>query len=127
MTENSQLKPELKKGGDLLRLNLTAVPPTPIHLWVRVMDSAPPAPSSKSVNSLSPSAKHLLSAKEVARVLGIGERTVWRHRQAGQLPPPLIVGGRTLWHRPDIEEWIREQKRAAAHQRHLPHHNKHKG
>lgn len=119
--------PQLKQGGELLLLNLTSPPPAPIHLWVRVLDSAPPTPPNKRATSLPLSAKQFLSAKEVGRLLGIGERTVWRHRQAGRLPTPLIVGGRTLWHQADIEEWIRDQKCAAANQRRPPRHNKQKG
>lgn len=127
MKELSHPKPTLTKNGELLLLNLTEPPPAPIHLWVRVTDSAPPAPPSKPTNSVAPREKQLLSAEEVAQVLGIGERTVWRHRQAGRLPPPLAVGGRTLWHRADIEDWIREKKRAAANQRPSTRHNKHRG
>lgn len=98
----------------------------PTCRWIRVDAAALPFTRSTTAPP-AVAEKNFLAATDVARLLGIGERTVWRHRQAGRLPPPLVVGGRTLWHRADIEEWIREQKRAAANQRRSPRYNKQKG
>jgi predicted DNA-binding transcriptional regulator AlpA len=95
--------------------------------WLRVRPVALPSTPSSPYHRPSVADKNFLTAVDVARLLGIGERTVWRHRQAGRLPPPLAVGGRTLWHRADIEDWIREKKHAAANQRRSTRHNKHKG
>lgn len=51
----------------------------------------------------------LLGVVDVARVLGLGERTVWRLSGSGELPAPLKIGGRRLWHRPTLEKFLSEQ------------------
>jgi excisionase family DNA binding protein len=48
----------------------------------------------------------LLSAREVASVLGISERQVWRMVSAGELPAPKNVGTLTKWRRSEIEAWV---------------------
>ncbi len=48
----------------------------------------------------------LLTASEVARVLRISERSVWRLCADGKLPSPLHVGGAARWKKSDIEEWF---------------------
>lgn len=52
----------------------------------------------------------LLTAREVAQVLRISERSVWRLCAEKKLPAPLHVGGAARWPKNEIEEWI---KRAA--------------
>lgn len=59
----------------------------------------------------------LLSAAEVDRVLGIGERTVWRltsRGRAGQggFPRPIRIGEKTVrWRWKDIERYLEKQAR----------------
>jgi len=48
----------------------------------------------------------LLSAKEVAGILGISERQVWRIVSVGELPAPKSVGTLTKWRRSEIEAWV---------------------
>lgn len=48
----------------------------------------------------------LLSAKELAKMLAVSVRTVWRLRSAGQLPIPVMIGGSCRWKLRDIEEWL---------------------
>lgn len=50
----------------------------------------------------------LLRAADVAKLLAVSTRTVWRLRDAGQLPRPLRLGGGHLirWRRSDIETFI---------------------
>lgn len=49
----------------------------------------------------------LISAKEVARRLGLSERTVWRLNSAGKLPKPVSVGGKTKrWRPEEIAAWV---------------------
>ena len=48
----------------------------------------------------------LLSVEEVANMLGVSARTVWRRRSAGEMPEPIQVGGLTKWRREDIEGFI---------------------
>jgi excisionase family DNA binding protein len=48
----------------------------------------------------------LLSAGEVASILGISERQVWRMNSAEELPAPKTVGSLTKWRRSEIEAWV---------------------
>jgi excisionase family DNA binding protein len=50
----------------------------------------------------------LLSAGEVARVLGVSTRTLWRLQSGGRLPEPVRLGGSTRWRVSDIERWVAE-------------------
>jgi len=50
----------------------------------------------------------LLSVDQLARLLDVSVRTVWRLRDAGKLPPPLRIGGGVRWRRADIQNWIAE-------------------
>ena len=56
----------------------------------------------------------LLKAKDVARVLGVGERTVWRmaSRAAagfGEFPGPIQIGRHVVrWRWQDIEKFLSE-------------------
>lgn len=50
----------------------------------------------------------LLDVKELAELLGISTRQVWRLRDAGAMPMPLSLGdGRCLrWNGEIIKEWL---------------------
>jgi len=48
----------------------------------------------------------LLNAKEVASMLGISERTVWRLRDAGKLPAPVRLGSSVRWNRASLVQFI---------------------
>jgi len=50
--------------------------------------------------------KTLLNAEEVAAMLGVSERTLWRLLSAGRVPKPVRFGRSTRWRLADIEEWI---------------------
>ncbi len=50
----------------------------------------------------------LLSADQLARILDVSVRTIWRLRDTGRLPPPLRIGGGVRWRRADIQNWIEE-------------------
>ncbi|CAG0986345.1 hypothetical protein PHYC_02045 [Phycisphaerales bacterium] len=56
----------------------------------------------------------LLRAREVSRLLAISVRGVWRLASAGQIPPPVRVGGATRWRASDIHEFIGGQKAHAS-------------
>lgn len=51
----------------------------------------------------------LLSVADVARILGVGVRTIRRWRGEGKLPPALEFGGLLRWRRDAVEEWIAER------------------
>lgn len=57
-----------------------------------------------SASSLSEPA--LITAGELARMLHISTRTLWRMKSAGQLPPPLRLGGAVRWRVEEIRKWI---------------------
>jgi excisionase family DNA binding protein len=49
----------------------------------------------------------LIDAREVARRLGLSERTVWRLTAAGKLPNPILIGGKSKrWRAEDIRAWV---------------------
>jgi predicted DNA-binding transcriptional regulator AlpA len=48
----------------------------------------------------------LVSAKDLAAMLGIGLRTLRAHDSAGRLPRPLRIGGRVVWRVSEIEAWV---------------------
>ena len=57
----------------------------------------------------------LLTARQVAQVLGLGERTVWRMTSrsragCGPFPRPVRVGPKAVrWRWPDIEKYLQKQ------------------
>jgi len=50
----------------------------------------------------------LLTADEVAQLLGISTRTLWRLSRGGRCPLPLRIGGNTRWRRSEVERWVTE-------------------
>ena len=48
----------------------------------------------------------LLSTADIARILGIGERSVRRWRSEGALPPAIEIGRSSYWKATVIEQWI---------------------
>ena len=62
-------------------------------------------PDSRSVHDN----RLLIGVAEVSRVTGLGERTIWRLAGSGDLPAPLKIGGRRLWHLPTLEQFIADQ------------------
>lgn len=54
----------------------------------------------------------MIDVKEVATILNVSTRTVWRLVSAAELPQPIRFGGNVRWQLSDIEEWI--ETRAAA-------------
>lgn len=48
----------------------------------------------------------LVKATEVAELLGVSTRTLWRLLSEGRLPQPVRLGGNTRWRLADVESWI---------------------
>jgi excisionase family DNA binding protein len=48
----------------------------------------------------------LLTADEVAAMLGVSERTLWRLLSAGKVPKPVRFGRNTRWRVDEVKEWI---------------------
>ncbi len=48
----------------------------------------------------------LVNAAELARILSIGQRTLWRLLADGKLIAPVRIGGNTRWRVDEVETWI---------------------
>jgi excisionase family DNA binding protein len=52
----------------------------------------------------------LLTVADVAQMLNLGERTIWRLRDRGAMPAPVRLGGAIRgairWNRQTLAEWI---------------------
>lgn len=48
----------------------------------------------------------LLTAADVASLLKVSKRTLWRMQSAGRLPSPIRIGGIVRWRLVEVEEWI---------------------
>jgi predicted DNA-binding transcriptional regulator AlpA len=47
-----------------------------------------------------------LRSKEVAQLLGIGERSLFRHVKSGAFPRPMRLGRSLRWSRIAVLDWI---------------------
>ncbi len=50
----------------------------------------------------------LIDKVEAARLTSLSPRTVDRFVSCGKFPPPLRVGGRRLWNRQALIEWVND-------------------
>lgn len=50
----------------------------------------------------------LLTAEQVAELMNISERSVWRHLSAGKLLEPVRIGGCVRWNRERMIRWIQD-------------------
>lgn len=48
----------------------------------------------------------LLTIRELARILKVSQRSIWRLVAAGKLSKPLYVGGSARWRGDYIKHWI---------------------
>ena len=48
--------------------------------------------------------------KEVARLVGVSESTIVCWVKAKTFPQPFAVGGRTSFHRPEIDKWLANKR-----------------
>ncbi len=48
----------------------------------------------------------LIAAADLARLLDISTRALWRLRSAGRLPQPIRLGGAVRWRLAEIKQWI---------------------
>jgi excisionase family DNA binding protein len=54
----------------------------------------------------------VLNVKQVASVLNVSVRHVYRMADGGLMPKPLKLGGLNRWHRRAIDEWLAGGARA---------------
>lgn len=48
----------------------------------------------------------LISADELAKLMQVSERTLWRLLSAGKVPQPVRIGRNTRWRYAEVREWI---------------------
>ncbi|MGA2253574.1 MAG: helix-turn-helix domain-containing protein [Thermoguttaceae bacterium] len=48
----------------------------------------------------------LITAAELAKLLHVSTRTLWRLRSAGELPEAVRLGGTVRWRFAEIKKWI---------------------
>lgn len=48
----------------------------------------------------------LLTPKELAELLGVSIRSIWRRINDGTIPEPVRIGRLVRWHRQTIENWL---------------------
>ena len=48
----------------------------------------------------------LIGAEELARMMDVSERTLWRLLSAGKVPPPVRIGRSTRWRLAEVRDWI---------------------
>lgn len=56
----------------------------------------------------------LLTAKELASVLDVSLRTIWRRRKDGSMPQPVRVGRSIRWRLLEVRQWIAQASVARA-------------
>ncbi len=61
------------------------------------------SPSDNDASQVRPT---LITAAELAQMMQISVRTLWRLRSAGQIPQPLRIGGNTRWRLDEVHQWI---------------------
>jgi prophage regulatory protein len=47
-----------------------------------------------------------ISARDLAKLLGISLRQCWRLNSAGRLPRPIRLGGSVRWKRAEVQQWF---------------------
>lgn len=108
--------------GDLLRKSLVeafkaAIPashPAPAVTPPPPAPVPPPQPSKPSPPQVVqpvpqqavPDESLLLDTKQVAELLGIGERTLWRWSRSGIAPRPIKIGKTVRFSADEIREWV---------------------
>ncbi len=50
----------------------------------------------------------LITAEEVARMMNVSTRTLWRLLSAGRFPQPVRFGGNTRWRVAEVLRWIED-------------------
>jgi excisionase family DNA binding protein len=50
----------------------------------------------------------LIDAAELARQMGISERTLWRLLSARKVPEPVRIGRNTRWRLAEVSRWIEQ-------------------
>ncbi|MEX0702386.1 MAG: helix-turn-helix domain-containing protein [Planctomycetales bacterium] len=47
-----------------------------------------------------------LTPEDLAKMLKVSERTLWRLLSGGKIPEPVRIGGSTRWRLAEVQEWV---------------------
>lgn len=72
---------------------------------LRIHTPADP-PAAIAIAGADPLAPLVADAKGLAKLLGLGVRTIRTHDAAGKLPMPLKLGGRVVWRLDELRAWL---------------------
>ena len=50
----------------------------------------------------------LMTVEQVAELLAVASRTVWRLNSKGAIPKPIKFGGNVRWRGGDLQKWLNE-------------------
>lgn len=60
----------------------------------------------------STSSQNLIGVAEVAVILGVSKRTIYRLVSAGEFPAPIRIRASSRWRRSTVNAWIAERENA---------------
>ena len=72
----------------------------------KLRHNGPAHPDADTGNQVNTTAPKLITIDELASMLGMSKRTVWRLLSAGQIPEPIRLGGCTRWRLDLVRQWI---------------------
>ncbi|TWT67023.1 Helix-turn-helix domain protein [Posidoniimonas polymericola] len=72
------------------------------------MDKNDEKPAARKPPTIGDNACLLATPTQVAEMLQVSTRTLWRMRAAGKLPEPVRLGAAVRWRRDEIEQWVRD-------------------
>jgi prophage regulatory protein len=71
------------------------------------IDQVPLNPRSKALKQTERTVEcELINANQLAELLNISERTLYRLKSIGQLPVPIVLGASVRWRLSAIRQWI---------------------
>jgi len=73
---------------------------------LRLHTPAADPPAAVRLAGADPAAPLVADAKGLAKLLGLGVRTIRTHDAAGKLPKPLKLGGRVVWRLDELRAWL---------------------
>ena len=66
--------------------------------------SPPPTPSPVSLPVEAPNL--LLDSRQVAKLLKVSDRTLWKMQKTGEIPPPIRIGRSVRWSYETLKNWV---------------------
>jgi predicted DNA-binding transcriptional regulator AlpA len=107
--ESSHLAQVLRDSlGQAIRAAVPAPPasgPSPLpHSPLPIREAVQITPV--AVSSEAARENHLLDTKQVAKLLGICERTLWSYWNSGRILKPIKIGSSVRWSALELRQWI---------------------